>query len=272
MPLMTIGEFARRTRLSTKALRLYDDLRLVVPAHVDPATGYRLYSEEQVGQARLVGQLRRLDMPLATISSMISADGSTAALALGQWWGQAEATTVDRRLLVRYLQAHLRGEEPAMYDVNLRSMPERRLLTISRHLTIGETDAFFADAFVRLRAGGPGLDGIAGVPFLIFYGEVSDDSDGPLELCRPVSAEAPPADGLGGDIQAVVEAAHDEAYIRVAKKDLGWPALLPACDALEAWVADRGREPAGPLRQVFIADQRSATPDTLVCDLSLPLR
>ena len=39
--LLSIGEFARLTHLSVKALRHYDDLGLVVPTHVDPTTGYR---------------------------------------------------------------------------------------------------------------------------------------------------------------------------------------------------------------------------------------
>ena len=42
--------------------------------------------------------------------------------------------------------------------------------------------------------------------------------------------------------------------------------------ALEAWIRERRREPAGALRQVLIADQRTAAPDTPVCDLSVPLR
>ena len=65
--------------------------------------------------------------------------------------------------------------------------------------------------------------------------------------------------------------AHEEAFIRVAMKDMGWPALAPAADALEAWIRERRREPAGALRQVLIADQRTAEPDTPVCDLSVPL-
>ena len=55
-------------------------------------------------------------------------------------------------------------------------------------------------------------------------------------------------------------------------KDLGWPALLPAVDALEAWAQQQGRAAAGPLRQVMFADQRTAAPGTLVCDLTVPLR
>jgi hypothetical protein len=43
---------------------------------------------------------------------------------------------------------------------------------------------FFGDAFARLRSAAPGVEGIAGCPFLVFYGEVRDDSDGRVELCR----------------------------------------------------------------------------------------
>jgi MerR family regulatory protein len=41
MDLMTIGEFARLSRLSPKALRIYDDSGLLAPARVDPASGCR---------------------------------------------------------------------------------------------------------------------------------------------------------------------------------------------------------------------------------------
>ena len=40
MDLMTIGAFAGHTRLSAKALRLYDRLGLLSPARVDPDSGY----------------------------------------------------------------------------------------------------------------------------------------------------------------------------------------------------------------------------------------
>jgi DNA-binding transcriptional MerR regulator len=64
----------------------------------------------------------------------------------------------------------------------------------------------------------------------------------------------------------------DQAFIRIAMKDMGWPALAPAVDALEAWTREQRREPAQALRQVLIADQRTAAPDTPVCDLTVPLR
>jgi hypothetical protein len=105
--------------------------------------------------------------------------------------------------------------------------PERRVLSIKRHLHADETDAFLDDVFARLRSAGPGLEGIQGAPYLIFYGEVSADCDGPMELCRPVSAAAAiTAAKLGADVEARVE-----------------PDL--------------------------IADQRTARPESLVCDLTI---
>ena len=71
--LLTIGVFARRSRLSPKALRLYDRIGLLAPAHVDRDNGYRRYRESQLETARLIAMLRRLDMPLSTVAEIVSA-------------------------------------------------------------------------------------------------------------------------------------------------------------------------------------------------------
>jgi DNA-binding transcriptional MerR regulator len=270
MDLMTIGAFAGRSRLSPKALRLYDRLGLLPPARTDPVSGYRFYSEDQVAGARLIGLLRRLGMPLPAIADIAGRPPGEAAEAIAGYWAGVEAATADGRVLVSYIQATLTGADMPRYEIQTRAIPERTLLSISRHLHAAEADAFFGDAFARLRSAAPGIAGIAGCPFLVFYGEVSDDSDGPVELCRPAAAAADPEATAG--IQRRVEPAHDEAFIRIAMKDMGWPALAPAADALEAWIREQRREPAGALRQVLIADQRTAAPDTPVCDLSVPLR
>ena len=45
--LLLPGEFGAAARLSAKALRLYGELGLLLPAEVDPATGYRYYDPAQ---------------------------------------------------------------------------------------------------------------------------------------------------------------------------------------------------------------------------------
>jgi hypothetical protein len=53
---------------------------------------------------------------------------------------------------------------------------------------------------------------------------------------------------------------------------MSWPEMLPAYDALGLWLKERVRRAAGKIRQLLIADQRIATPTSLTCDLSAPLK
>ena len=48
---VSISEFARRSRLSSRALRLYDEMGLLPPDQVDAVTGYRSYGAGQVETA-----------------------------------------------------------------------------------------------------------------------------------------------------------------------------------------------------------------------------
>jgi DNA-binding transcriptional MerR regulator len=72
--LLGISAFARRVGLAPSALRFYDDCRILRPAHVDGSTGYRYYSPEQQGRARLLRNLRETGLPLAEIAVVL--DGS----------------------------------------------------------------------------------------------------------------------------------------------------------------------------------------------------
>jgi len=80
--LLTVGLVARRSGLTAKALRHYDRVKLLRPAAVDEATGYRLYHRDQVAEARLVGVLRSLDLPLEQVRTAVGAwkAGDTGAV------------------------------------------------------------------------------------------------------------------------------------------------------------------------------------------------
>jgi protein phosphatase len=115
MGLLTIGAFAKASRLSPKALRLYDELGLLTPARVDPVSGYRHYAPEQLDQARLVAWLRRLGMPLARIQRVRALEPTAAAAQeVRAFWAEVEADTAARRDLASFLVDHLSREDPTM--------------------------------------------------------------------------------------------------------------------------------------------------------------
>jgi protein phosphatase len=114
MDRMSIGAFARASRLSPKALRLYDDLGLLTPAHVDPHSGYRFYEPGQLERARLVAWLRRLGMPLARIREVCALDAADAAREVRAYWARTEADHGARRDLAAFLVGHLARKDTAM--------------------------------------------------------------------------------------------------------------------------------------------------------------
>ncbi|MEU4474909.1 MerR family transcriptional regulator [Micromonospora sp. NPDC023888] len=107
MELLTIGAFAQAARLTPKALRLYDQVGLLPPAAIDPESGYRLYDPDQLPLARLVAQLRRIGMPLATIRAVCGLEPAAAAEAVTAYWRQVTADTAARARLASVLVDHL---------------------------------------------------------------------------------------------------------------------------------------------------------------------
>jgi serine/threonine protein phosphatase PrpC/DNA-binding transcriptional MerR regulator len=112
--LLTIGEFARASRLSPKALRLYDELGLLPPAQVDEWSGYRYYAPSQLEVARLIGWLRRVGMPLAAIKEVAVLSPAEAADRVTAFLRVAEADFAERRELAEFLISYLSGRDTVM--------------------------------------------------------------------------------------------------------------------------------------------------------------
>jgi DNA-binding transcriptional MerR regulator len=139
---ISIGEFARRSRLSLKALRLYDERGVLVPSRVDPASGYRYYDTAQLDDARLVVMLRQLQLPLAAIKDLLACDPADAAARVAEHWRDAEAAHDARRGLADHLVSRLSGKRSVMYEVATREIPERSLLCLKRNVEEQEMWAF----------------------------------------------------------------------------------------------------------------------------------
>jgi DNA-binding transcriptional MerR regulator len=72
-PSLAIGDFSRATHLSIKTLRHYHGIGLLEPADVDPGTGHRRYTTDQIATAQVIRRFRSLDMPLEEIQAVIKA-------------------------------------------------------------------------------------------------------------------------------------------------------------------------------------------------------
>ena len=236
MDQMSIGEFARGSRLSAKALRLYDELGLLPPARVDEVSGYRFYEPGQLKQARLIAALRQLQVPLAEIKAILPLEPAQAAERVRVIWAATEAGHTARRALAAYLIDELSGKGPVMYEVSTREMPDRTLLCVKRNVAGRDKAWAFGKEFIALlrQYQLPQIEGRAGAFFCIYWGEVSEDSDGPMEWCLPVRADE--AEALAArcpELALRAEPAHQEAFVNIGNGVDGaeWQLVSRSLDA-----------------------------------------
>lgn len=112
--LLSIGEFAKRSRLSVSALRFYGDCGLLAPARIEGSSGYRYYAVLQLRQARLLRHLRALEMPIAEIKSFLTADTDAASAALDLHWKRLEQRFDRSRSAFAAVQLLLSSKEEVM--------------------------------------------------------------------------------------------------------------------------------------------------------------
>jgi DNA-binding transcriptional MerR regulator len=248
---ISIGEFARRSRLSLKALRLYDERGVLVPSRVDQASGYRYYGTAQVDEARLVVMLRQLQLPLAAIKELLACDPADAAARIAGHWRDAEAAHDARRDLADYLVNRLSGKRSVMYEVATREISERSLLCLKRNVDEQGAWALGKEFIAILRERPlPKMNGREGAMFTIYWGEVSADSDGPVEMCKPVpESDAKALASHYPELSLRTEPAHREAYVALPNDALpagpgGNPAVQwqLAAESLRAWAQEQGIE------------------------------
>ncbi|WP_123607193.1 MerR family transcriptional regulator [Micromonospora sp. Llam0] len=158
----SIGETARTSGLTVSALRFYDAAGVLVPAAVDPHTGYRWYAVSQLRAARLLAGLRRVGLPLAEITEAVRA---------------LPDVTVARRLLDVHLLRLVDGLADARRELSrihaLLDAEENRttMTTTTTRVTADAADLAGALDAVRFAVGtDPEIPALAGV-----HVEVSTD-------------------------------------------------------------------------------------------------
>ncbi len=267
-----IGEFARFTRVSVKMLRHYDEVGLCQPAQVDPATGYRYYTVDQLPRLNRIVLLRDLGFGLDQIADLLIRDDAD----LDRVYAQREAALVDS---VARLQAQLRAVQARremlrdtapddLPDVVVRPVDSMLVATLT-----GGADDDVAALFYRLESYVRDQHARAGRPPLTLLPEPDDET---VTAIVPITWLVPPADDIEIKLLAAVPrmacAVYQGGYA-------GLPGLL---QRMLHWLDRTGERPAGPIREVYLrfgAEAELGLPSTfltggrddLVTELQVPL-
>lgn len=266
---LSAGAFARQSRLSAKALRLYAANGILVPDRIDPHTGYRYYSLDQLQDARLVRLLRRSGVPLAVVAEMLEAPREQRSTLVERYAEQSEAELRRRLQLLAHLSRTFSGgkDSYSMNDVTTRNVPEQTVLTEQAYVSATELSDWIARTGLRQLKLAASVGGQVGPSMVVYHGDVSEDSDGPVESCIPVDADRVDASRL----PTRVEPAHTEAFITVTRAQVRFPDMLAAYDALNAWIEKSEAQVSGPPRELYFADPSTGPEDEPVADVAIPI-
>jgi DNA-binding transcriptional MerR regulator len=147
---LSIGAFSRASLLSVKALRLYHERGLLVPAAIDQATGYRSYTAAQLADAAVVRRLRDLELPLDDVHTIVSArDSSVTEAVLARHHIVMTERLQRTAAIVHDLQRGL--DEPGAHTpVVVREVPAATVLCRQGIANRADYGPFLDDAYGQL--------------------------------------------------------------------------------------------------------------------------
>jgi DNA-binding transcriptional MerR regulator len=243
--LVGIGDFSRMTFLSVKTLRHYHEVGLLLPAEIDPETGYRRYEAAQVPTAQVIRRLREFGMSLDDVRGVIEApDVRARNAAISAHLRRMEGELAQTRATVKSLRLLLDETAPAPIAISYRIDAPSRALAIRAEIAHDDMFTWLDDAFAELHAALKQRNDVDGA---LFSGELMEDEFGEIVALVPGAGEP------GGRI-------HELELPRVEYAVALHTGPVEQVDrtyaALGTVVADRAIGVQGPLRENYLSEDR----------------
>src|SRR5713226_8930000 len=131
--MLKIRDFARLAEVSMTTLRYYDEIGLLKPIHVDPETGYRFYTMDQLPYLHRILAFKELGLGLTQIIEILDEGISP------------EALQGMLRLRQAQLQQHMQAEQEQLVriEARLRSLEQGNSMPVYQALgTCMENNAY----------------------------------------------------------------------------------------------------------------------------------
>jgi DNA-binding transcriptional MerR regulator len=258
-PLMTIGTFSTATLVSIKALRLYHEQGLLVPAWVDPISGYRFYRVSQLADAQVIKRLRDLDVPLAGVAEVVLArDPEVTRRVISAHELVIRDRLHDLNRLVSDLQQAV--SEPLLQTpVFVRTEPQQHALAITAVVQNPEHDTYAA----FLERSYPLIDSacarLGSTPTSAAGALYPPKLEGDSEV---VTAFVPVAEPLVFDDQAIADGVVNimlaQSTCAVLTHRGSYASMGDTYRQLGAWVATNATVVDQPVRELYVVSTDSA--------------
>ncbi len=252
--MFSIGEFARLGAVSIRTMRHYDEIGLLTPAEVDPATGYRSYSAKQLRQLNRIVALKDLGLTLGQIRQLV--DGITVDELRGMLLlrrAQLEHEIERQRHHLVGVEARLRHiaqeDEMPADDIVVKRIPPLGVVAIAEHSPgWGTENVVPAVNRARVKFDQLGITGMVEVsgPFMLFY-EEKDGQEFTVNVALPVAEEPTELPPLAQ--YRVLPAIEAAATVRSGPAASIYPMVY---QDLAGWIEAHGYQAHWPARDIWI--------------------
>jgi DNA-binding transcriptional MerR regulator len=269
---LKIGEFARITQVSIVTLRHYDRCGLLKPQELDPETGYRYYSFDQLPRLNRILALKELGFSLEQIARQLEGELSLEQLqgmfALKQAQTQQMIDTEQARLTriaTRLRQIEQEGEMPA-YDVLVKQVNAQLVATYREIVPLADG---FRQHYQKIADYLESQHIQPGSPMMyLLHSRSEQHEDGlyiDMETAIPI-----PVTSLSGNGQVVIKtlsgglvasAIHTGAELFLGR----------AYTSLYRWIKDNGYQIIAPPRQICLRYEEHMDADQYVTEVQFPI-
>ena len=264
--LLSIGDFSRATHLSVKTLRYYHQERVLEPAEVDEASGYRRYSVDQIPTAQVIHRFRDLGMPVDDVRQVIaSADPAARNALISRHLRRLEDELGKTQAAVASLRDLL--DHPATeFPVEHRRVPALHVAAITDEVATADVGPWYQGAlgelYATVSAQGLAVTGPAGG---VYADGLFADERGQATVYLPVRGEVREL----GRVRPLELPAVELAVVTHAGPDSG---VDRAYGALGAYVTRHALAVAGPIREFYpVSRQQTADPAAWRTEIGWPI-
>jgi effector-binding domain-containing protein len=269
-----IGAFSVITRLTRRALRLYDEKGLLKPARKE-ITGYRLYNHNQISRGMQLKQLSDMGFGIQDMMDIMDVLDS-----------RADETTLDAILEKKLKEIDM---QMSRLEEVRESLKEKKFLEV---MDLDKNEPFVKELpsqrVVSRREQGPfekvipklmqDLFGIVmskenqqaqvkciGPPITLYHDEECNEKEGDMEVALPITGKI--AVGPEYEVKTlegikVVSLVHKGRYQDVGRS---WKVLMEYMDK-------KGLTPGGPLREVYLNDPNEVTEADQLTEIQAPIK
>ena len=260
--MLKIGEFSKLTQISIRMLRYYDETGLLKPAAIDPQTGYRLYSSDQLTRLNQILALRDCGFTISEISAMMGSQSLSPALIEAK---QKEIQQIIAAEQISLKQLQSQGHFADPVQIVIKAVPDCHVLSLRRVIP----DYYAEGALWQAMAAFVQTERLTAVgqAFSIFHDEAYQEKNVDVELCLPVKQS--------GKNQGDFRFRDVEGRAAMASTFVCGPfsEIAGAYRAFVRWLEENGTLLDGPDRQIVHRGPWNETdPRQYLTEIQIPVR